>query len=433
MPHVRQLITETLKAGNLEEAFYVCNVDDIIAKHLTWLRKMPRIRPFYAVKCNNTQVVLEVLAALGLGFDCASKAEIDSVLDMGVPAGNIIYANPSKLRSHLSYAARVGVDLMTFDNEDELDKIHELFPDARLVLRIKVDDSHAKYHLSMKFGASMSAVPHLMEKAKRLNLNIVGISFHVGSGGDTADPYKTAIADAKTAFEFGAAFGFKMNLLDIGGGFPGASDETNRILFDKIAAAVSESLDEHFPPGTDVSIIAEPGRYYVQSAFTLTTLIVSKRIDHDDQRNELIAYFLNDGMYGSFSNTTFEEGECIPVPEISEANLATRAVKASSIWGPTCDSLDFIQKKIFMPEMKVGEWMTFTDMGAYTMCLGTKFNGFPMPILKCHASISSIDCLMATTAWNRLLVLMGLDDETVRKLSKESLAYQIWEYIHVLE
>lgn len=119
--------------------------------------------------------------------------------------------------------------------------------------------------------------------------------------------------------------------------------------------------------------------------------------------------------------------------KISETDLINRALKVSNIWGPTCDSLDFIQKKILIPEMKVGEWMTFTDMGAYTMCLGTKFNGFCMPILKCHASISSIDCLMATKAWNRLLVLMGLDDEAVRSLSKESLVYQIWEYIHVLE
>ena len=94
MPFVRQLIDETIKSGNLEEAFYVCNVDDLIAKHQNWLLKMPRIRPFYAVKCNNTTVVLETLAALGLGFDCASKAEIDSILDMGVSPGNIIYANP---------------------------------------------------------------------------------------------------------------------------------------------------------------------------------------------------------------------------------------------------------------------------------------------------------------------------------------------------
>ena len=94
---------------------------------------------------------------------------------------------------------------MTFDNESELYKIHELFPDARLVLRIKVDDSHAKYHLSMKYGAGMSAVPGLMQTAKKLNLNIAGVSFHVGSGGDTADPYRDAIADAKIAFDIGTA------------------------------------------------------------------------------------------------------------------------------------------------------------------------------------------------------------------------------------
>lgn len=86
-----------------------------------------------AVKCNDTTTVLEVLAALGTGFDCASKTEINKILSLGVGPERIIFANPAKPGSHIRHAAAVGVDVMTFDSEAELHKVKELFPAARLV------------------------------------------------------------------------------------------------------------------------------------------------------------------------------------------------------------------------------------------------------------------------------------------------------------
>lgn len=55
------------------EAFFVFNVEDIIEKHKKWLRLLPRVVPHYAVKCNNLPLVLEILSALGLSFDCSSR------------------------------------------------------------------------------------------------------------------------------------------------------------------------------------------------------------------------------------------------------------------------------------------------------------------------------------------------------------------------
>jgi ornithine decarboxylase len=61
------------------DGFYVCCLSDVIKKYDQWIEKMPRIKPFYAVKCNDDMVVLKVLATLGTGFDCATKQEIDKV------------------------------------------------------------------------------------------------------------------------------------------------------------------------------------------------------------------------------------------------------------------------------------------------------------------------------------------------------------------
>ena len=94
-----------------------------------------------AVKCNNEPAVLEILSNYGLGFDCASKVEIQTILNLGVSPNRIIFANPCKQASHVKYAAANNVAMMTFDNEQELHKIKALYPDAQLVIRIRVDDS----------------------------------------------------------------------------------------------------------------------------------------------------------------------------------------------------------------------------------------------------------------------------------------------------
>ena len=108
----------------------------VVAQHVQWQRLCPRVEPFYAVKCNNDPAILQTLALLGTGFDCASRAEIDQVLQMGVSPERIIFANPCKIKSHVEFAKQKDVAMMTFDDEHELEKIKKIYPDAKLVLRI---------------------------------------------------------------------------------------------------------------------------------------------------------------------------------------------------------------------------------------------------------------------------------------------------------
>lgn len=83
------------------------------------------------VKCNDDIKVLEVLASLGCSFDCASEGEIKTILSLGVSPKRIIFANTTKFTSHINYAKHFGVDLMTFDNEDEILKIVEHHPKSK--------------------------------------------------------------------------------------------------------------------------------------------------------------------------------------------------------------------------------------------------------------------------------------------------------------
>jgi ornithine decarboxylase len=133
------------------------------------------------VKCNPDLQLLRLLAALGTGFDCASTAELELVLSLGVAPTRIIFANPCKSPASIVFARRACVHRMTFDNADELRKIHRLFPSAQLLLRIWADDASALVRLGDKFGAPPSSVPELLRLAMELGLSIVGVGFHIGA------------------------------------------------------------------------------------------------------------------------------------------------------------------------------------------------------------------------------------------------------------
>ncbi len=330
------------------------------------------------MKCNPDPEVLRLLAALGTGFDCASKVEIEQVLKLGIDPSRIIYAQPCKTKSYVRFAAEQGVKQMTFDNSDELYKIRALFPDAELFVRIITDDSSSLCRLSSKFGASLDSTQGLLALAKQLDLNVVGVSFHVGSGASDPQSFVKAVQDARVVFDQADALGFNMRTLDVGGGFSGAS-------FEKMACVLSTALEDYFPP--HIRIIGEPGRYYVSSAFTLACNVIARR-EIEDPATQATSYmlYLNDGVYGNFSSIMFDHQH--PVPQILKSaagfvgdrhgsQYRNRRVTEFSIWGPTCDGIDRITESCTFHEvLNVGDWLYFEEMGAYTKCSATRFNGF---------------------------------------------------------
>uniref|UniRef100_A0A674JW65 Antizyme inhibitor 2 n=1 Tax=Terrapene triunguis TaxID=2587831 RepID=A0A674JW65_9SAUR len=354
-------------------AFFVADLGDVVKKHLRFLKALPHVKPFYAVKCNSSRGVVRTLAALGAGFDCASKTEIALVQSIGVPPDKIIYTNPCKQIAQIKYAASHGVQLMAFDNEVELGKVARSHPHARMVLCIATDNPRSSARLSVKFGATLKSCRHLLETAKEMNVEIVGISFHVGSGCLDLQAFPRSIADARLVFEMGAELGYKMHLLDIGGGFPGT--ENSKVRFEEIAATINSALDLYFPEGCGVEIIAKLGRYYVASAFTLAVNVIDKQEVPLDPPG-------SDGRLSRWNDTS-----CGAEPLWQQHGGRDSSVKpgphhplfSSSLWGPSCDGQDRIADGLELPELQVGDWLTFENMGAYTIAASSSFNGYQQP------------------------------------------------------
>ncbi|KAL7380063.1 hypothetical protein ABVT39_010868 [Epinephelus coioides] len=367
---VEQKINESSMTDD-RDAFYVCDLGDVLKKHLRWVRALPRVTPFYAVKCNDSRAVVMTLASLGTGFDCASKTEIQMVQSLGVDPSRIIYANPCKQVSQIKYASAHGVQMMTFDSEVELMKVARCHDNAKLVLRIATDDSKSVCRLSVKFGAPLKACRGLLERAKELELDVIGVSFHVGSGCNDPETYTQAIADARCVFDMG------------------------------ITAVINPALDKYFPADTGIRVIAEPGRFYVASAYTLVVNIIAKKVIMDDESasdeedegtsDRTLMYYVNDGVYGSFNCILYDHAHCLPT--LHKKPKPDEVMYPCSIWGPTCDGLDRIVEQCNLPDMQVGDWLVFENMGAYTVAAASTFNGFQRP---------DIHYVMSRTAWQHV-------------------------------
>ncbi|KAJ2129070.1 Ornithine decarboxylase [Coemansia sp. RSA 921] len=366
--------------ADAEDAFFVADLGEVRRQMAQWTSVLPRVQPFFAVKCNPDPHVVRLLARMGAGFDCASKAEIQQVLRENVAVRDIIYAHPCKPASHLRFANAAGVALMTFDNADELVKISQLHSGAQAVLRILTDDSASLCQLGLKFGAAPDTASSLLATAQRLGVDVVGVSFHVGSGCQSEAAFADAVRRARRVFDEAAALGLKLSLLDVGGGFPGRGDQSG-LSFAAMASVLNAALIEYFPTDVyaHVRVIAEPGRYFVASAFSLAVNVVARRqVARDD--TSAFMYYVNDGVYGSFNCIMFDHQHPQPRVLVRNGRLhdphCAAPLHESSVWGPTCDSIDCVVPEGALPELQIGDWLAFDGMGAYTICAASRFNGF---------------------------------------------------------
>jgi ornithine decarboxylase len=371
------IIKTTLEQSHLDTGFFIVDLSVVISQYKKWIENIPRVKPFYAVKCNPDELVVKTLAILGAGFDCASKNEISLVLDnTNVNASNIIFANPAKADTHIRYARGVDVDIMTFDNMYELLKIVNYNPDAKLIVRIKVDDSHSICRFNSKFGADLENVENLLKLAKTIDLDIIGVSFHVGSGCKNVKSYQNAIEKCKEVFKIAKNNGYELKILDLGGGFPGTDESV--IKFEDIAVTINESLDKYFPENEfpedyGLQVIAEPGRYFAAASHTLVLNVIAKNKFVNKETGEIqFAYTLNDGVYGSFNCIVFDHAK----PVIKPFNERDGKVYNCTVYGPTCDSMDTISNDSKLPDLAIGESVYIENAGAYTTAAASNFNGF---------------------------------------------------------
>ena len=347
----------------------------VIRKNYADFRKhLPRIQAYYAVKALPDSEVVKTLFDEGASFDVASMPEFRIVHEhiKNMPAkerqdwiwDKIIYAHPIKSSETLKELNQFK-PLVTYDNVDEIYKLKKYAPQAGLVLRLKVLNTGAMVELSSKFGAAPGEAVDLILEADKAGLTVEGLSFHVGSQTTNFDNFIQAINLAANIYKEAGDRGYKkMNLLDIGGGFPTPYDSTVKPL-KELARKINSELNRLFPK--NIQILAEPGRFMVATAATSVVEIIGK-----NNMDGKLAYYVNDGVYHTYSGVLFDH--C----QYHFESFKKGAKQICTVFGPTCDALDVISMSEELPgNLKLGDLLYSKNIGAYSIASSTCFNGFP--------------------------------------------------------
>ena len=122
-------------------------------------------------------------------------------------------------------------------------------------------------------------------------------------------------------------------------------------------------------------------------------------------------YYINEGVYGSFNCLIFDHAtvEAKPLRDYH----GNEEKYPSSIWGPSCDSIDCVAKDVMLPKCDIGDWLYFKEMGAYTLSAASGFNGFLPP--SCFYFISA----NARAALEELLPVVPIFSVKVKKSVEE--------------
>jgi ornithine decarboxylase len=336
-----------------------------VRKQLRQLRRaLPRVDLHYALKpLPHAAVVQTVLEERGF-LDLATTGEVQLVQRMGVDPSRCIHTHPIKREQDIRNALHFGLRTFVADNPDEVRKFAHAGAEVRLLLRVSFRSPGAVCDLSRKFGCDPEDALALARLAAELGIDVGGLSFHVGS--QTPDSGKHVEAIDACVRLMAAARRERLgslDTLDIGGGFPidymqPAADIA------RFCAPIRAALAK-LP--RRIRVIAEPGRYIVGPAAIGVASVMGRA-----QREGRWWYYLDDGLYGSYSGQLYDHAR-YPVEPLRDGSERLPAVLA----GPTCDSIDVIAENLMLPKLEPGDLIVGRAMGAYTWASASEFNFFP--------------------------------------------------------
>lgn len=326
-------------------------------------RALPDVTLHFALKPLPHLSVVNTLMQEGASFDLASSGEIDMVREAGVPAEMTIHTHPIKRDSDIRHALEYGCTVFIVDNINELEKFIPYNDQVEILVRLAFRNSDSYADLSKKFGCSPERAIEIIRYAKELGIRIKGLSFHVGSQTANPDKFVQAIESCSNLFQTVAKLGLPaLSTIDIGGGFP-FNYHNDIMAIEDFCTPIRHALAQL--PET-VKVLAEPGRFIVAPSVTSVTSVMGQ-----SERDGKMWYYLDDGIYGSYSGIIFDHGD-YPIDALHNEGERFPCVLA----GPTCDSGDVVAEDILLPKLNNGDLIIGRHMGAYTTVTATEFNFF---------------------------------------------------------
>jgi len=319
----------------------------------------------YAYKANSSVFLLGALYGAGIhSFDIASLTELEDAAT--IPRANLNYMHPVKSRASIKRAYhKYGVKRFALDSAAELDKILDATgspDDLQLYVRLTVPAVNSEIPLKRKFGVWGDEATQLLVHTRQY-CDELGSSFHVGSQTTTPRAFELAFAEVRQAI---VAAGVVVDGIDVGGGFPTCYSKERPSELAEFMSVIARQF-ENLPVSHDCRLVCEPGRALVAEAESLIVRVDARR------GQEL---FITDGSYGALFDAAHLKFQ-FPIHLIGHEHVPVQDCSPFSLWGPTCDSIDYIEGPFFLPRfVQEGDYLEIGNIGAYGRAIASRFNGF---------------------------------------------------------
>jgi ornithine decarboxylase len=366
-----QRVFDFIATQSLPTPYLVMDLKDIAHNYQSLQAELPQAQIYYAVKANPAPEILQLLVKLGSRFDAASIPEILACLAAGAKPEQISFGNTIKKAVDIATAYRLGIRLFAFDSLQELEKLAKHAPGSQVYCRLLMECPGAEWPLSRKFGCELDMAKDLLICSARLGLQPFGVSFHVGSQQLDVQQWDVAIEITSQLFQELSAVGIKLQMINLGGGFPGQYRGSVPALA-AYAEAIEASLVRHFGINQPI-VMLEPGRSLVADAGVINTeVVLTAQKSYTEERRWV---FLDIGKFGGLAET---------MDEAIKYRLRTpwdgTALGSVILAGPTCDSADILYDKsdYHLPlNLQAGDQVQILSTGAYTSTYSSVgFNGF---------------------------------------------------------
>jgi ornithine decarboxylase len=322
-------------------------------------------RSLYAVKANPSPDLLRALWDAGIShYDVASIGEV-RLIAQTLPEAVQCFMHPVKAEEVIAEAYfEHKVRTFAVDSMDELEKIVRATggaTDLNLLVRISVDNGHARLSLGAKFGADPAEMKPLLI-ATRQAADALGICFHVGSQAMSPAAYSDAMARVRDAIVEAAV---TVDIVDVGGGFPSVYPGMEPPPLENYFAVIHAGF-EALPISYSAELWCEPGRALCAEYASLVVRVEKRRGEE---------LYINDGAYGALFDAA-HIGWRYPVRLLRDEPSRVRPAEFS-FYGPTCDDLDRMAGPFELPaDVGPGDYIEIGMLGAYGCAMRTRFNGF---------------------------------------------------------
>ncbi len=315
-------------------------------------------------------------------FEIATLEEFKDLKRNGVSPKNIIFTHPDKDALEISKSFKGGIRTYISDSKEDLKLLSKYAPKSKILIRVSTDfgipkkatiNSEDIDNFDERFGVSFETAKELIFLAGDLNLQPVGVSFHVGTQTEDAREWIEPIKRAAKLYMEMKEVGVDLKVLDVGGGLPMRYREDIPKL-KEFGKVIKKTLSTYFIEGIyPETLIIEPGRFVTASAGITIGRVINVK---PSQKNpDEIIVTVSTGQY-SAGITLISYGHGVSFYTLKNKNKCS-VLKGHSvlgdIYGKACASIDKINsvKEPIPSDLKSGDLIVVTGTGAYSGELAT--------------------------------------------------------------